>query len=195
MKIQDLLGDAYKADMTLAEIETLLADKHLVDPSTLPKSVDKSVFDKTASELAATKKALKELQESSMTADERIQAELAKAAEAQKTYAKELSKLKAKEVFVSAGLSEADYSSILDSIVSEDETATLTLSKGMVNLIAAQKTATEKALRAELLKGTPKPGAGTPGVEAMTKEKFLSLASNEQEAYIKENPDWQTALK
>lgn len=187
MDIKTLLGDAYKEGMTIDEINAALADKNFVDPATLPKSVTKDVFDKTASELAKVKKELKDLQESTMTADEKLKAELEKATNAQLTYAKELSKLRAKEIFVSAGLTEADYSSILDAVVSEDEETTKARAKSMVDLIAAQKIAAEKALRAELLKGTPKPPAGKDG--EMTKEDFDKLTLTEKAKFKLENPE------
>lgn len=176
MDIKTLLGDAYKDGMTLDEINAALADKNFVDPATLPKSVTKDVFDKTASELAKVKKELKDLQETSMTADEKLKAEMDKATNAQLTYAKELSKLRAKEIFVSAGLTEADYGSILDVVVSEDEETTKTRAKSMVDLISAQKAAVEKAVKAELLKGTPKPPAGGGGNTGGAFEKEIEAA-------------------
>ena len=160
MDIKTLLGEAYKDGMTIEEINAALADKEFVDPTTLPKSVSKEVFDKTASELAKVKKELKTLRESSMTDAEKLQAELDKAKETQANYNKELSKLRAKEIFVTAGLMETDYAPILDVVVSEDEETTKTRAKSMVDLITAQKAATEKAIKAELLKGTPKPKPG-----------------------------------
>jgi DNA-binding transcriptional MerR regulator len=163
MDIKTLLGEAYKDGMTIEEINAALADKEFVDPTTLPKSVSKEVFDKTASELAKVKKELKALRESSMTDAEKLQAELDKAKETQANYNKELSKLRAKEIFVTAGLTETDYAPILDVVVSEDEETTKTRAKSMVDLIAAQKAATEKAIKAELLKGTPKPKPGEGG--------------------------------
>lgn len=176
MDLKTLLGDAYKENMTLDEINAALADKNFVDPATLPKSVAKDVFDKTASELAKVKKELKDLQESTMTADEKLKAELEKATTAQLTYKKELSKLRAKEIFVSAGLTEADYSSILDAVVSEDEETTKVRAKSMVDLISAQKAAVEKAVKAELLKGTPKPPAGDGGDTGEAFEKEIEAA-------------------
>lgn len=176
MDIKTLLGDAYKEGMTIDEINAALADKNFVDPATLPKSVSKEVFDKTASELAKVKKELKNLQESTMTADEKLKAELEKATTAQLTYAKELSKLRAKEIFVSAGLTEADYNPILDAVVSEDEETTKTRAKSMVDLISAQKAAVEKAVKAELLKGTPKPPAGGGGNTGGAFEKEIEAA-------------------
>jgi hypothetical protein len=160
MDIKTLLGDAYKDGMTLDEINAALADKNFVDPTTLPKSVEKTVFDKTASELAKANKRVKELEEANMTADEKTKAEMDKALKMQSDLAKELSKLKAKEIFVTAGLTEADFGTILDAVVSEDEETTKTRAEGFVKVLKSQKEATEKAVKAELLKTTPKPPAG-----------------------------------
>lgn len=176
MNLKELLGDAYKEGMSFEEIEAALADKELVDPSTLPKSVSKDVFDKTASELSKVKKELKALKEASMTDAEKLQAELDKAKESQVIYNKELSKLRAKEIFVTAGLTETDYASILDVVVSEDEETTKTRAKSMVDLISAQKAAVEKAVKAELLKGTPKPPAGDGGNTGGAFEKEIEVA-------------------
>ncbi len=176
MDLKTLLGDAYKENMTLDEINEALKGVNLVDPSTLPKSVSKEVFDKTASELAKVKKQLKELQEKSMTDEEKLQAELEKAIESQKQYAKELAKLRAKEIFVEAGLTESDYSSILDVVVSEDEETTKTRAKSLVDLISAQKAAVEKTVKAELLKSTPKPPAGDGGNTGGVFEKEIEAA-------------------
>ena len=114
MDLKTLLGDAYKENMTLDEINEALEGVSLVDPSTLPKTVNKDVFDKTASELAKVKKQLKELQEKSMTEDEKLQAEMDKAKEMQTRFQKEIAKFRAKEIFVTAGLKEEDYEKILD---------------------------------------------------------------------------------
>ena len=52
---------------------------------------------------------------------------------------------------------------MLDMVVSEDAEVTKTRATSMVGLIAAQKAALDKTLRAELLKTTPKPpGGGNP---------------------------------
>lgn len=188
MNLKELLGDAYKEGMSFEEIEAALADKELVDPSTLPKSVSKDVFDKTASELSKVKKELKALKEASMTDAEKLQAELDKAKEAQVIYNKELSKLRAKEIFVTAGLTETDYASILDVVVSEDEETTKTRAKSMVDLIAAQKAAAEKAIKAELLKGTPKPKSGE-GDTGITKEQFEKMNWKERTELKQKDPE------
>lgn len=168
--LRELLGDSYKENMTLEEIETVIADLDLIDRSALGDVVSKKLFDKTASELAAFKKKLKELEQSSMTAEEKLQAEMKQAEELQKKYAKELAKLRAKEIFVTSGLNEKDYDPLLDVVVSENEEITVSRAKAMVDVINAQKQAVEKAVKEELLKNTPKPAAGKAGNVDYTKE-------------------------
>ena len=188
MNLKELLGDAYREDMTLEEVEEALKDLNLVDPSTLPKSVSKEIFDKTASELARYKRELKELQEKSMTAEEKLKLELEKAAEAQAKYAKELSKLRATEIFVTAGLSEEDYTPLIDIVVSEDEEVTKVRAKSMVDVIASQKKAVEKTVKAELLKGTPKPEPGDPS-KGMTLDDFRKMSLMDKQRFARENPE------
>ena len=174
--LKELLGDAYKEGITLEEIETALAEKDLVDRTELGEVVSKATFDKTASELSALKKELKKLKESSMTAEEKVQAELDKATELQKQYARELAKLKAKEIFIGAGLTEKDYTSLLDVVVSEDEDLTASRAKAMVDVINVQKQAVEKAVKADLLKSTPKPPAGSGANPKVDYEKEIAAA-------------------
>lgn len=188
MKLKDLLGDKYKEGMTIEEIEAALEDLNLVDPDTLPKSVTKEVFDKTASELAKVKKELKALKEQTMTDEEKIQEELKKAQEAQTTYARELSKLRAKEIFVEAGLTEKEYSPILDAVVSDDEEVTKTRAKTMIELIANQKKLAEEKLKKELLKDTPTPRDGD-GSSTITKEDFKKMGWMERVELKQQNPE------
>ena len=159
MKLEDLLGTAYRDDMTLEEVETALAGKKDLSLVTEPV-VKKDVFDKTASELAKLKKELKALQETSMTDSEKLQVELDKAKSDQLKYNQELAKLRAKEVFVTAGLSEDEFNPILEAILSDDEGVTRGRAENMVKVINAQKEAVDRAVRKELLDSTPQPRAG-----------------------------------
>jgi len=188
MNLKELLGDAYREDMTLGEVEQALEGINLVDPDKLPKSVSKEVFDKTASELARLKKELKELQEKNMTAEEKLKLELEKAAESQAQYKRELSKLRAREIFVTAGLSEEDYTPLIDIVVSEDEEVTKVRAKSMVDVIAAQKKAVEKTVKAEFLKGTPKPEPGDPS-KGMTLDDFRKMSLMDKQRFARENPE------
>lgn len=174
--IKSLLGESFKEGMTVDELDAALRSAAVVNPASLPKSVSKDVFDKTASELAKYKKDLRDLQESQMTADEKVQAELAKMKESQATYAKQLAGLRAKEIFLAAGLSEADYTPLLDTVVSEDEEITKTRARTVVGIIEVQKKNTETSLRAKLLGETHRPPAGTPP-QAGTFDKEIQAAS------------------
>lgn len=61
MNLQDLLGDAYKDDLTVADISAAIENLDLVDRATATKGmIRKDTFDKTASELAGLKKQLRE---------------------------------------------------------------------------------------------------------------------------------------
>ena len=63
----------------------------------------------------------------------------------------------------------------------------------MVDVINAQKQAVEQAVKAELLKDTPKPPAGDPG-GLITKEQFDKMSSKEQLEFIQKNPNWKEIL-
>lgn len=173
MDIQTLLGEAYVEGMTIDEINTALADRELVDPTTLPKSVAKETFDKTASELAKLKKDYNLIKNSTLTNEELTKKALEDAEQAKIQFSKKLSELKAKEIFVGAGLSESDYTPLLSAVVNDDEEVTKTLATNLVNLINSQKEATKKSVETELLKKTPVPPAGDGKSETeITQEQF-----------------------
>ena len=54
--LKDLLGDAYKEDMTFDEVNAVLAEKDLVDKSQFEGFVPKSLLEKANSEAADYKK-------------------------------------------------------------------------------------------------------------------------------------------
>jgi hypothetical protein len=162
MALKDLLGELYKENMTTDEIETALADKTFIDPATLPKTVAKEQFDKTASELAKIKKELSDKAAESLSAEQRAKLAIDEANAAKADYLKRLSKLKAEEILKGAGLTETDYSEIIDKLVSEDEESTVKTATAFSNIISTQKMAAQKAREAELLKNTPNTPNGTP---------------------------------
>ena len=158
--IKDLLGDQYKEGMTADEITAAFASKDFIDKSTLPPSVDKATFDKTASELAAAKKAIKDFEAKNLTAEEQLKRQQEEFAASQKTLNTELAKIAAKELFVGAGLKEADYAEMMAVVIKDDVESTKTAASQVVKMLTAQKTELEKTIKAELLKGTPNPPGG-----------------------------------
>lgn len=143
--------------------------------------VAKSVFDKTASDLAAAKKSLKE----------RMSEEEAKAVKDAEERAELLARLEQLEHEKAVG----KYANAYLSMGYDDKSAKSSaeaLAKGdMETVFAIQKKHNEtweKALRAELLKETPPPAGGKPD-SGMTLEKFRNMSSQERYEYAKNNPE------
>lgn len=65
--------------------------------------------------------------------------------------------------FLKAGIAEEDYSKLIDSIVSEDGKKSTASAEAFIAILTAQKEKTEKEIKAELLKQTPRPGGGKDG--------------------------------
>lgn len=187
--IQTLLGEEYREGMTIEEINAVLANRQFVDPATLPKSVEKTVFDKTASELAKVKKELNDLKTTQMTDDEKVNAAIAKADSREKEFTAKLNRLDVEKLFVAEGLTEADYAELIDDIVSEDADKTMKLAKNVLAMVKSQKSAAEKALKAELLKKTPKPPAGEGDDKPITLADFRKLSPQERYDFSVKNPE------
>lgn len=187
--IQSLLGEEYREGMTIDEINAVLANRQFVDPTTLPKSVEKHIFDKTASELSKVKKELNELKNNSLTDEEKVNAAIAAADARANEYSAKLNRLDVEKLFMADGLTENDYADLIEDIVSEDSEKTMKLAKSLLTVVKNQKSAAEKALRAELLKKTPKPPAGEPGGEEMTLDKFRKLSPKERYDFSVSNPE------
>lgn len=133
---------------------------------------------------------LEQLKNASLTEQEKLQKQLEKAAEAEKNFRKLTNRVTAEKIFVSAGLTEADYSELLESIVSDDAELTTKTANSFVNLLKAQKEATEKAIKEELMRNNPKPPAGTAGgTGEITKEQFDAMNYSERLKLFNEQPE------
>lgn len=154
----------------------------------------KSAFEKTASEVASYKKKLQE----KMTDDERKAEERAEW-EKNLTAQLEEANRRAEKAERENVINHHKASYLANGY---DEKLAESSAKAMADGNTAQlfadlkayTEAREKAIRAELLAGTPKPeGAG--GAEVVTKESFLKMTSEEQKKYVSENPNWKSDLK
>ena len=174
----DGLSPELQATLSALEVEAPEPD--------LSGYVAKAVFDKKASEAADLSKKLR----SRMTEEEQQRAADAEAMTALRT---ELDALRREKTvsdytaqFAALGYDEALAASTAAALADGD----------MAAVFAAQKrhlAATEQRLKADLLYDTPKPAPGNAG-GPVTKQAFLAMSTQEQTAYIKDNPDWMSTL-
>ena len=143
--------------------------------------VAKSVFDKTASDLAAAKKSLKE----KMTEDEAKASKEAEERAALEARVKELETERAvsgyEKAYLAMGYDAKTAKSSAEAIAKGD----------METVFANQKTHIEnreKALKAELLKETPAPAGGSKET-GMKKEDFKKMSLSEKQKFATENPE------
>jgi hypothetical protein len=143
--------------------------------------VSKSVFDKTASDLAAAKKSLKE----KMTEDEAKAEKEAEERAALLARVEELEREKSVSKYVNAYLSMG-YDEKLAKSSAE------ALQKGDMDVVFANQKAftenREKTLRAEKIQQTPAPEGGAKN-DAMTLEKIRAMTPSERYEFSVKNPE------
>jgi hypothetical protein len=181
MKIKDLLKDAYKEGMTLEEIETALADIEI--PADQSGEIErlKSALSKSNSENAEWKKkhrdALTEEEKKAQEKDELIQ----KLTEQNNTLVRESNISKHKATLLGMGYDEALAGKAAEAMADGD----------MVKAFEYQQThleAFEKKIRADALKGTPKPVPDkTDGV--VTRKQVSKMSVSERLKFYNEHPE------
>lgn len=157
MDLKTLLGDAFKENMTLAEIEAALKDKNLVDPSMQPESVTKALFDKTASELAEAKKQLK----AKSTTEEQAAAKQQEIQDQIAALQRENGQFRYEKQFLSSGYDGKTATAMAEAMAGGDMAKFLKLQS---DYNTAHETELRASIKAELLKDTPGlQGGGTGG--------------------------------
>ena len=181
MNIKDLLGDAYKEGMTFEEVETALASITLPTDNSAEIDRLKAALSKSNTEAADYKKQLRE----KMSAEELKAKEDAEKMEA---LIKERDAL-LREKTISGH--KAKYLALGYDESLANETAEALANGELDKVFANQKKhneAVEKKIRADVLKGTPKPEGGN-GSETITKESFSKMSIAEQYKYSVEHPE------
>ena len=135
MDLKALLGDSYKDGMTIDEINAALAGKNFVDPTTLPPSVSKEQFDRTASEAARYKKELSEAKAAGLTDAEKLKKLQEEAIEAQRNFTLKSNRMDVEKVLIAAGLAEADYAPFIDTIVTESAESSKAAAEGIAKML------------------------------------------------------------
>ena len=179
MKIRTEKIEGYK-DMTLEQkLEAL--ENYEVDEPDYSGYVTKEVFDKTASELATSKKQLRE----KMSADEiKAKEDADKMEELQSKYdalLKESEITKNKARLLTLGYEDKLATETAEAIVNGDTDKVFANQKKHLDSV-------EKKIREEVLTSTPRPTGGN-GSETMTLEKFKKMPIEEQFKFANEHPE------
>ena len=183
MDLRAVLGEQYKENMTLAEVEAALAGIVMhTDDEVKTNFVAKRLFDKTASDLAAAKRGAGAAAEKAKT-DLDAALERITTLEAESKAAKRDSEVaKNTAAYVALGYSEELAKSTAEAMADGDT------AKVNANLAAfvAQKT---QSIKEELMKGTKPPAAGGSasggGVFDYAKAKAAALASGNDIEYMR----------
>ena len=180
--LKALLGESYKEGMTVDEINTALSQLDLIDTAK-EKVVKKDVFDKTASELAAKNKLLKD----KMTEDEQRAERDKEVAEQLKANAETVKRLTLEKTLSKSGYDDKQIANFADAFVKGD---TEELGKVMTTLITDLTKKVKDETTAELLKKQPTPPAGSgDSGGAMTKEQFDKMGYIERVKLQSDKPD------
>jgi hypothetical protein len=144
-------------------------------------TVSKATFDKTASELAAVKKQLREKQTDEEAKAAQDAADRAALIERAEKAENALAVSNYVAAYAAMGYDESLARSTAEAMVKGDTDTVLKNQKLHLE-------SREKALKAELLKQTPPPAAGGSDV-AIKKEEFAKLSLPEKQKFATENPE------
>lgn len=183
MKIDITKLEGYSESLSVEEKLKLYESYEINEPN-YEGFVKKDTFDKTASELAEARKQLK----AKMTEEEKKEAERAtKDAEIMQEL-EALRKDKAisdtKSRYLALGYDEVLAKETAEAFANGETDKVFANHKRFIE-------SREKAIKADLMKNTPQPPVGGADGTPMTKEKFLTMSTEEQLKYKQENADWQ----
>ena len=181
MKLKDMLKDAYKEDMTLEEIEAALADIEFPEDQSAEVERLKTANSKLSSENADWKRKHRDaLSEEERKAQE-VAEELKQLREQNEKLVRESNVSKHKAKFLGMGYDEALASDAAAAMVDGD-------TEKLFSYQQKHQEALEKKIRADALKGTPKP---VPDKRdgAVTLEDLRKMTTQERLEFSQKNPE------
>nr|DAT55232.1 MAG TPA: Major head protein [Caudoviricetes sp.] len=186
--LKGLLGEAFKEDMTLEDVSAALESAGVGAAVDQSKDIEhlRSLLSKKNSEAADYKRQLRAKQTDAEAEKQASLEELTRLQEENQELTRRITVSEQKARLMALGYEESMAT----------ETAEAMFDGNMETVIANQSKmleARERAIRAEVMAQTPTPPGGGSG-EAMTKEKFLKMGTEEQNTYIQDNPNWMSEL-
>ena len=181
MKFKDLLKDAYKEGMTLEEIESALADVEL--PADMSDEVKrlKDALSKSNSENAEWKKKHRDALSEEERKSQEVAEELKQLREQNEKLVRESNMSKHKAKFLGLGYDEALASDAAAAMVDGD-------TEKLFSYQQKHQEALDKKIRADALKGTPKP---VPDKRdgAVTLDDLRKMSTQERLEFSQKNPE------
>ncbi len=181
LNIKNLLGDKYKEDMTIAELQTALNEVDVQDEAS-KKEIEqlKNSLSKSNSEAAEYKRKLREKQSEEELANEEKEKELATLKEENANLKREKALAVHENQLIALGYDDKLAKETAVAFVDGDSKKVLENQKKFLEI---QK----KTIEAELLKKTPTPPGGN-GSDTMTKEQFRAMSLADKQKLATENP-------
>ncbi len=189
-KITEILNDE-TIETTEDRVEKLAKELALlVIPKDKYNKLSERV-EKLESEKKEAQEKLDELEKKNMTDEELKTKELAEIEKTKKELSFEKNKLKAKDLFKSANVDEKQIESLLDKVVSEDETKTLELTNSFIEILNVKVDETKKKIETDLLTGTHKPDIKSNGNEPkeITLEDFKNMSYGDKKKLFTEDTE------
>ena len=181
MKLKDMLKDAYKEGMTIEEIETALADIEFPEDQTAEVERLKTANSKLSSENADWKRKHREALSEEERRSQETADELKQLREQNEKLMRESNLSKHKAKFLAMGYEDALATDAATAMVDGDMEKLFTYQQKHLE-------AHEKKIRADALKGTPKP-VPDKADGAMTLENLRKMSAQERYEFSQKNPD------
>ena len=178
-----LTFDEFVAKLTEADVQLKEDTGEIMIP--------KSRFDQVNDEKKEALTKLKELEETNMSEEEKREQAIKDAVAKQQELTTELAKVKAREVFVKANMTEEDYNDMLELVDTSSVESAVERATKMVSIIETQKSKHEKNVLKQKLEDihSPNGGKGNDGDGIMTVEEFKNLDVQGRATLLKEQPE------
>lgn len=188
--LKEILGDAYKGDMTVAEVEAALNGKNLADLSS-GQYVSVSKHNSIVNGLTAERDDFKSKYTATLTEAQRVEQENIERENRYKEIEKQNSVYRYTEK-LSATISDKTVLGEVALLMAEgkfDEA----IDKQNAYL-ATEKSEIEKRIKDELMKQNPEAQAGNEGAGVVTKEQFATMGVAERTKLYREQPELYNQL-
>ena len=183
MNLNELLGDAYKENMTIDEINAALASVDFVSRAEVEKNfVSKKLFDKAASQLAEEKRKNSSQKAAADDATAQLMERITVLENENKEAKRNESIASTKASLIAQGYDDA-LAAETATAVADGDFAKVIENQGK---FLANKT---KELEDKALNGTKAPAGGSATGAAMTKEKLRAMSAQERYEFSMKNPE------